>query len=163
MQRTDLMGYFRVAGLGLIVVGLTLFVAVDFWGGAVFAAIGAIWLIAGVFVSNYYRRVAERQADDRRLFETGERAVAVIEGVEATATAVNHMPVVRLTLRVRRANGDEFVHTEKVATVPTAMPVPGHLVDVAFDPGDLSNVALDVDPRFSAPPGVVLRTREGDN
>lgn len=161
MSRTGLLGFFRSAGLGLLLLGVALWALFGFVGGGAFVMIGVIWLLVGNLVAVYYRRVNERQAADRRLFDTGERAVAVIEKVEATAMAVNHMPAVKVTLRVQRSGGGEFTHTEKIVTLPTAVPVPGQVVDVAFDPGDLSNVALDVDPRLSAPPGVVLRTRPG--
>jgi hypothetical protein len=40
--------------------------------------------------------------------------------------------------------------------------VPGHLIEVAYDPADRSRVALDVDERFRAPPARFLKTRPPD-
>ena len=173
MKRTGVGAMFRL--LGVVVMGLGVLVWVigepalgsasygPLLAGVVIGGIGLIWYLAGSGVGIYYQRVAAARAADRGLFETGERAVAVIERVEDTGVAVNAMPVVWLHLRVRRANGEEFEHSEKVTTLASAVPQPGHVVDVAFDPGDRSQLALDVHPGLSSPPGVAVRSRPPDS
>ena len=158
MSRGGLLGFFRIGGLALAGVGVLMLLAGN-PGGGVLLAIGAMWFLTTFGMSGYYGRVAKRLEADRALFDTGERAVAVVEQVEGTASYINEMPVVWLHLRVRRANGDEFPHRVKIVTLPTTIPPPGHVIDVALDPKDLGNVVLDTDPRLSAPPGVVVRSR----
>jgi hypothetical protein len=113
-------------------------------------------------VGGWYKRSAAKQAADRNLFQTGRRATGVIERVEQTNTYINEMPVVYVTVNVTPKYGKPFTHTEKIVTPASAVPLPGQLIDIAVDPNDPSNVALDTVPGFMGLPGVVLRTRPGD-
>jgi hypothetical protein len=137
-----------VAGMGLLITGGT------------FAMIGVIWVIVALGVGGWYGSVAAKQAKEAQLFQTGERATATIEGVEGTGVSINDCPQVYLTLRVKPTHGAEFVHQRKIVLPFGAVVQPGYLIDVAYDPANPRNVALDVDPRYVAtPPAVYVRTR----
>ncbi|MBA3302172.1 MAG: SHOCT domain-containing protein [Thermoleophilaceae bacterium] len=125
--------------------------------------IGVVWAIVGFGLGAYYSGVAAKAAQEAQLFATGTRATGVIERVESTATTINDSPVINLSVRVAPRNGAEFVHQRKLCVPVSAVPLPGHLVEIAFDPNDTSKVALQTDDRFSSPPAryVVTRPPEG--
>ena len=51
--------------------------------------------------------------------------------MQVTATQINDNPVIELTLRVNPRHGAEFLHERKLSVPPNAIPLPGHLTDVA--------------------------------
>lgn len=169
--RQGVLGFFKIGGGLFAVLGVALLVAGFASGGGeaamalsivggTFAMIGVIWVIVALGVGGWYGSVAKRQAAEAQLFQTGERAVATIEGVEGTGVMINNCPQMVLTLRVSPRHGSEFVHQRKIVLAFGSVVQPGHLIDVAYDPRDPRQLALDVDPRYAAtPPSVYLRTR----
>lgn len=168
-SRAGVLSFFKVGGIVFMVLGAAVFLLGSPLGGeaglgvsitaGVFAFIGLIWFLVGSAVGGYYQRTAANQAADRLLFDTGQRATAVIERVEPSATTINDMPVVSVTVRVTPKYGSPFTHTENIVTPASAIPVPGHLVDVAYDPQDQSRFAFETTPGFMGLPGVILKTR----
>ena len=171
--RQGILGFFKIGGGLFAALGIALLVAGFASGdvagqaltivGFTFAMIGVIWVIVALGLGGWYGSVAKRQAAEAQLFETGERAVATIEGVEGTGVTINNCPQVVLTLRVAPRHGAEFVHERKIVLAFGSVVQPGYVMDVAYDPRDPQNLALDVDPRYAAtPPSVYLRTRPPD-
>jgi hypothetical protein len=162
-QRGGLLNFFMLAGIAFVIVGIVTFAMGGLGGtiaGGTFVMIGVIWVLVALGVGGWYGSVAKKQAAEQQLFQTGERATAVIEGVEATNMMINNQPQVYLTLRVQPRNGEEFIHQRRLVLAFGSVVQPGHLIDVAYDPANPENVALDVDPRYAAtPPAVYLRTR----
>ena len=168
--RSGVLGFFKfggalfaAGGLAMLVVGLGAggTTGEALWiTGSTFALIGVIWVIVALGVGGWYGNVAAKQAKEAQLFQTGERATATIEGVEGTGVSINDCPQVYLTLRVKPRHGAEFVHQRKIVLPFGAVVQPGYLIDVAYDPANPQDVALDVDPRYAAtPPAVFVRTR----
>jgi hypothetical protein len=173
-QRRGLLSFFGVAGLAFAVVGGVLLIMGLSSGdpfsnmgltitGGTFAMIGVIWVIVALGVGGWYSSIAAKQAQEQQLFQTGERATAVIEGVEGTGVEINNQPQVYLTLRVKPRHGAEFIHQRKLVLPFGSVVQPGHLVDVAYDPANPDNVALETDPRYAAtPPALYIKTRPPD-
>lgn len=173
-QRRGILSFFGVAGLAFAVVGGVLLVMGLSSGdpfsnmgltitGGTFAMIGVIWVIVALGVGSWYSSIANKQAAEQQLFQTGERATAVIEGVEGTGVEINNMPQVYLTLRVQPRNGQEFIHQRKLVLPFGSVVQPGHLVEVAYDPANTENVAIESDPRYMAtPPAQYIKTRAPD-
>jgi hypothetical protein len=163
-QRGGILSFFLVAGVLFTIVGIATFAMGGMAGsiaGGTFALIGIIWVLVALGVGGWYRGVAQKQAEEQQLFQTGERATAVIEGVEATNTMINNQPQVYLTLRVQPRHGEEFIHQRRIVLAFGSVVQPGYLIDVAYDPSNPEKVALDVDERYAAtPPAVYLRTRQ---
>lgn len=170
-QRAGVLSFFKYGGalfalLGFALLGFGLAAgdSIDSMGllitGGTFAMIGVIWVLVALGVGGWYGSIAARQAKEAQLFQTGERATAVIEGVEGTGVSINNCPQVYLTLRVRPRNGAEFVHQRKVVLPFGSVVQPGYLIDVAYDPLNPSQVALETDPRYVATlPAQYLKTR----
>jgi hypothetical protein len=170
-QRQGTLGFFKVGGALFAVVGIVLLVmglassdpfsnmGLTITGG-VFASIGVIWVLVALGVGGYYGSVATKQAQEQMLFQTGQRATAVIEGVEQTGMQINDQPQVYLTLRVKPPGGAEFVHQRKLVLPFGSVVQPGYLVEVAYDPANPDNVAIETDARYAAsPPAVYIKTR----
>ena len=159
MSRTGVGGFFAYAGVAMAIGGVAVLLLAGPEVGATFIAIGVIWTIVGFGVLRYYAGVRRKAQEEAQLFATGERATAVVENVEVTATQINDNPVIELALRVKPRHGAEFLHERKLCVPPNAVPLPGYLTEVAFDPRDTSKVAFDVDERLAIPPGRYIRTR----
>jgi hypothetical protein len=169
-QRRGVLSFFTVGGALFAIVGVVMLVmglssgdiagsALTITGGT-FAMIGVIWVLVSFGVGGWYGSIARRQAEEQQLFQTGQRATAVIEGVEGTGTMINNQPQVYLTLRVQPRNGAEFVHQRRLVLPFGSIVQPGHLVEVAYDPANPENVALETDQRYAAtPPAVYVKTR----
>lgn len=163
-------GFFKYAGLGLGVLGAVILVVALGSGGG-FASmgglitggtllmIGVIWAAVGGGLGMYYGGVSARNQAEEQLFQTGQRATAEITGVQQTATTINENPQIVLHLRVKPRTGAEFDYSRKMVVPVTAIPMPGNLVEVAYNPGDTSKVALQCDPRLDAPPARYVITR----
>ena len=172
-SRTGVGRFFAWGGIALAFVGFVVLVGGLAAGGGdlglggaitgmVFLMIGVIWAAVGFGVGSYYRGIARRAAAEKQLFETGERATAVVEGATVSATQINDNPVIELALRVKPRDGREFVHTRRLAVPPNGIPLPGQLVEVAFDPRDRSKVAIETAARFAAPPARYIKTRPAE-
>jgi hypothetical protein len=170
-QRKGILSFFMVAGLAFAAVGIVLLIMGLSSGdpfanmgltitGGTFAMIGVIWVIVAMGVGGWYSSIANRQMAEQQLFQTGERATAVIEGVEQTGMEINNQPQVYLTLRVQPRNGHEFIHQRKLVLPFGSVVQPGYLVDVAYDPANTDNVAIETDARYAAtPPAQYIKTR----
>ena len=170
-SRAGMLGFFKLGGALFALIGIGLLVAGAASGsltssmgllitGGTFAMIGVIWVIVALGVGGWYSGVAARQAKEAQLFQTGQRATAVIEGVEGTGVSINDCPQVYLTLRVQPRHGREFVAQKKVVLPFGSVVQPGHLIEVAYDPRDPEAIALESDPRFRCtPPSQYLKTR----
>lgn len=157
-SRRGLLRFFLVAGAAFVVVGLSALTSGSMGGGiagATFLFIGVIWMVVAVAVGGWYKGIAKKRADAERLFQTGRRATAVIERVEQTATYINNMPSFNVVVRVEPKFGKPFTHETKLVTIGSGVPVPGHLVEVAFDPNDPSKVAFETQKGMAIPPGEV--------
>jgi uncharacterized membrane protein len=157
-------GLFAVVGVVLLVMGLSSGDPFSNMGltitGGTFTMIGVIWVLVALGVGSWYGSVATKQAKEQQLFVTGQRATAVIEGVEGTGVQINDCPQVYLTLRVQPRNGPEFVHQHKLVLPFGSVVQPGYLVDVAYDPANPNDVAIETDPRYVAtPPAQYIKTR----
>ena len=64
-----------------------------------------------------------------------------------------------LTLRVEPRGAAPFQHTRKLFVPFNAIPRPGDVVEVAFDPADTGKVALEMDWRMDTAGGNTLVTR----
>ena len=170
-QRKGILSFFMLAGAAFAIVGGVMLVmglssgdlfsnmALTITGGT-FAMIGVIWVLVALGVGGWYSNVAAKQQAEQQLFQTGERATAVIEGVEGTGTMINNQPQVYLTLRVQPRNGAEFIHQRRLVLPFGAVVQPGYLVDVAYDPANPDEVAIESDSRYAAtPPAIYIKTR----
>ena len=87
----------------------------------------------------------------------------MIEGVEGTGVEINNCPQVYLTLRVQPRNGAEFIHQRKLVLPFGSVVQPGYLVEVAYDPANPDNVAIETDQRYVATaPAQYIKTRPPD-
>ena len=174
-QRRGTLSFFMVAGAAFAIVGIVMLImglsSGDMFSnmgltiaGGTFAMIGVIWVLVAVGVGGWYSSVASKQAAEQQLFQTGQRATAVIEGVEGTGVEINNCPQVYLTLRVQPRNGHEFIHQRKIVVPMGSVLQPGHLVDVAYDPANPDQVAIETDPRYVATaPAQYVKTRPPDS
>ena len=166
MSRTGVGGFFAYAGIAFALLGGAVLaggLAASVEGAAIagftFLMIGVIWSVVGFGLRAYYAGVLRRAAVEKKLFESGEKAEAIVEKARVTGTEINNNPVVVLTLRVKPRTGAEFAHERKLCVPPNGIPLPGHVIDVAFDPANRANVALDFDESFSSPPARFIRSR----
>lgn len=170
-QRKGTLSFFLVAGAAFAIVGIVMLgiglssgnlvsnMGLTITGGT-FAMIGVIWVLVAVGVGGWYSSVAAKQAKEQQLFQTGQRATAVIEGVEGTGVEINNCPQVYLTLRVQPRHGSEFIHQRKLVLPFGSVVQPGYLVEVAYDPANPDNVAIETDPRYVATaPAQYIKTR----
>ena len=155
--------FFLIAGIGFVVVGGIVF----FMGGAAgaiaggtFLLIGVIWVVVALGVGGFYGGMAKRAENERKLFETGRRATAVVEGVETTSMVLNNInQQIILRLRVRPPGEAEFPYERKMFVPFHGMPRTGDLIEVAFDPSDRTKLALETDWRSDTAGGRLLVLR----
>ncbi|MDX6696877.1 MAG: hypothetical protein QOE65_274 [Solirubrobacteraceae bacterium] len=161
-------GFFTIAGIVLTVVGIALLggsVATGLGPGGVITGgtllmIGVIWAAVGLGLGVYYDRMKGRMDAEKQLFETGERATGVIESVQTTGMVVNDVNAqTRIAVRVKPAYGEEFTVTRKLLVPFSAMPRTGDLIEVAIDPSNRQNVALETDWRMDTAGRHALVTR----
>jgi hypothetical protein len=161
-------GFFTVAGIVLTVVGIALLGLSLASGlgeggvitGGVLLMIGVIWAAVGLGLGAFYGRMKARMEQEQRLFETGERATAVIEAVETTGMVVNDLNAqTRITVRVRPRHGGEYTVTRTLLVPFTAMPRTGDLIEVACDPAARETLAFETDWRMDTAGGHALVTR----
>lgn len=77
------------------------------------------------------------------LFETGSKAVGVVESVRDTGMTVNDNPRVKMTFRIEPLDGSEPFEAEKTKTVPrVAIPRQGDRYPVWYDPNDTETWAF---------------------
>lgn len=173
MSRGGVGIFLTLGGIALAVIGVAMVGGLTFIDlpipdegagltGGIFLMIGVTWAAVGLGLQAYYRSVANRNRAEADLFRTGTRATAEIVATEATATEINDNPQIVLRLKVRPPGDAEFEHSRRMVVPRSAVPLPGHLVEVAFDPLDRKRLALEADDRFSAPPARFIKTRPPD-
>jgi hypothetical protein len=128
--------------------------------GGVFLMIGVIWGAVGLGLRAMYRGWAAKAAREQQLFATGEKAEATIESVQTTGMVVNDVNAqTRLRLRVRPRHRDEYTVERRLLIPFSAMPRPGDLITVAYDPATPTQLALDTDWRMDTGGGRALNVR----
>ena len=161
--RSGLGSFFLVAGAAFLVAGV---LAVAFGGlggsiaGLTFLMIGGIWVLVALFLRGFYGAMARKAEQERRLFETGRRATATVEGVETTSMVMNEVnQQIILRLQVRPEGEAEFPYERKMFVPFHGMPRTGDLIEVAYDPSDRSKLALETDWRSDTAGGRLLVLR----
>ena len=152
--------FFLVAGIGFVVVGVVA-VAVGGAGGLIaggtFLMIGVIWAAVALGLGAFYGNMAKKAEAERKLFESGTKATAVIEGVETTGLVVNDVnQQIILRMRIQPPGGAEFPYERKMLVPFHGMPRTGDQIKVAYDPANPTNVALDTDWRTDTAGGRLL-------
>lgn len=158
-NRSGITGFFLYAGAGFAAFGAYLvFRGTSGTGtGLTFLLMGIVWVIVALGVRGFYGKIQKAAQADQELFASGTKALGIIESVETTGTVLNNVNhQIRLRVRVKPTDGEDFVH-ERTMYVPVhGIPRPGDLVDVAYDPRDRSRVALATDPRSNTAGGRLL-------
>jgi hypothetical protein len=161
--RSGLGSFFLIAGAAFLVAGVG---AVAFGGlggsiaGLTFLLIGGIWVVVALGLRAFYGGMARKAEQERRLFETGRRATATVEGVETTSMVMNEVnQQIILRLTVRPQGEAEFSHERKMFVPFHGMPRTGDLIEVAYDPADRTKLALDTDWRSDTAGGRLLVMR----
>ncbi|HVK40347.1 MAG TPA: SHOCT domain-containing protein [Candidatus Kapabacteria bacterium] len=164
--RSGITGFFLYAGLGFAAFGAYLAFQGSVGGsaGTTFMLMGFIWVVVALGIRRFYGKLQKAEQEDRALFASGTKALGIIEEVETTGTVLNRVNhQIRLRVRVRPAEGEEFVHERTMYVPVNGIPHPGDLVDVAYDPRDRSRVALATDPRINTAGGRMLLLRRPES
>ena len=159
--------FFLIAGIGFTIVGAVLWAGGGLGGsiaGVTFTMIGVIWVLVALGLRGLYGGMARRAKAEQQLFETGTRAMAVVEGVETTGMVMNDVnQQIVLRLRVRPPAGAEFIHERRMFVPFHGIPRPGDTIEVAYDPADQSTVALATDWRSDTAGGRLLVLRPAED
>jgi len=163
--RSAIGNFFLIAGLGFVVAGV-LAVAAGGEAGAIaggtFLMIGVIWAAVALGLRALYGGMAKKAEAERKLFEGGTRATAMIESVETTGLVVNNVnQQIVLRLRVQPRGEAEFPYERKMLVPFHGMPRSGDTIQVAYDPTDRTKVALETDWRSDTAGGRLLITSSG--
>ena len=163
LTRGFIVNFFIVAGLALVVAGAFAKSGGTVGGstaGTILMLLGAIWALVGLGVRALYAAMRKRARAEQELFESGTKAVAVVEGVETTGTVFNEINVqIILRLRVRPRSEPEFAYQRKMYVPFNGVPRTGDVLDVAYHPDDKSKVALATDWRSNTGGGRLLLLR----
>jgi hypothetical protein len=168
--RSGVGNFFAAGGVVMAVVGVVVLVGGivgsapgALIAGGVFLTVGVIWAGVGLGLRALYRGWAASAAREQQLFASGEKAEATIESVETTGMVVNNLNAqTRLRLRVRPRHGAEYTVERRMLIPFTAMPRPGDLITVAYDPATPTRLALDTDWRMDTGGGRALNVRRPD-
>jgi hypothetical protein len=162
-SRSGIGSFFLIAGAAFVVAGIVAMASGGMGGGIAgltFLMIGGIWMLVALFLRGFYGRMARKADEERKLFETGKRATATVEGVETTGMVLNDVnQQIILRLMVRPHGEAEFPHERKMYVPFHGMPRTGDLIEVAYDPADRTKVALQTDWRSDTAGGRLLITR----
>jgi Short C-terminal domain len=160
--RSAIGNFFLIAGLGFVVVGVVAVIvggAAGLIAGGTFLMIGVIWAAVALGLRAFYGGMAKKAEAERQLFESGTKAAAVIESVETTGLTVNDVnQQIILRLRVQPRSGAEFPHERKMLVPFHGMPRTGDTIQVAYNPSDQTQVALETDWRSDTAGGRLLIT-----
>lgn len=158
--RKGIGGFFLIAGIGFVVVGIAAVAAGGEAGliaGGTFLMIGVIWAAVALGLGAFYGNMAKKAEAEKKLFETGTKATAVVDGVETTGLVVNNVnQQIILRLRVRPRGEPEFQYERKMLVPFHGMPRTGDEIQVAYDPANRANVALETDWRSDTAGGRLL-------
>lgn len=114
------------------------------WVGLALGLIALSYLVVYKFVIPWVLPRALGIAGDAAILATGTQARAKIIDVEQTGAMVNDQPRCRIRVRVEPENAPAF-EADIVRVVPLiqlAQIQPGAMLTVAFDPNDLTKVAI---------------------
>ena len=160
--RKGIGSFFLVAGIGFVVVGVAAVAvggAAGLIAGGTFLMIGVIWAAVALGLGAFYGNMAKKAEVEQKLFESGTRATAVIDGVETTGLVVNDVnQQIILRLRVQPGGEAEFPYERKMLVPFHGMPRTGDQIQVAYDPANRANVALETDWRSDTAGGRLLVT-----
>ena len=160
--RSAIGNFFLIAGLGFVVVGVVAVIvggAAGLIAGGTFLMIGVIWAAVALGLRAFYGGMAKKAEAERQLFESGTKAPAVIESVETTGLTVNEVnQQIILRLRVQPRGGAEFPYERKMLVPFHGMPRTGDTIQVAYNPADPTQVALETDWRSDTAGGRLLIT-----
>jgi hypothetical protein len=160
--RSGIGNFFLIAGLGFVVVGVlavALGGAAGVIAGGTFLMIGVIWAAVALGIRAFYGGMAKKAEAERQLFETGTKAPAVIDSVETTGLTVNEVnQQIILRLRVQPRGEAEFPYERKMLVPFHGMPRTGDTIQVAYNPADRTQVALETDWRSDTAGGRLLVT-----
>ena len=158
--RSAIGNFFLIAGLGFVVVGVA---AVAVGGeagliaGGTFLMIGVIWAAVALGLRALYGGMAKKAEAERKLFESGTKAMAVIDSVETTGLVVNDVnQQIVLRMRVQPRGEAEFAYERKMLVPFHGIPRTGDQIQVAYDPANRANVALETDWRSDTAGGRLL-------
>jgi len=158
-----ILNFFFLGGVAFLIAGFIAF-SQGGDGGKIasitFFLLGGIWVVVSLLVGRVYQAMAAGRQKELALFHNGTRAVAIIESVQTTGTVLNNINVrIILRLRVKPPYGTEFEHVRKLFVPTFAVPRPGDVINVAYDPNDLNKVALEFNPASNTAGGIQLITR----
>ena len=158
--RSAIGNFFLIAGLGFVVVGVAAVAVggeVGLIAGGTFLMIGVIWAAVALGLRAFYGGMAKKAEAERKLFETGTKAMAVIDSVETTGLVVNNVnQQIVMRLRVQPRGEAEFPYERKMLVPFHGMPRTGDQVQVAYNPSDHTQVALETDWRSDTAGGRLL-------
>ena len=101
--------------------------------------------------------MAKKAEAEKKLFESGTKANAVIDSVETTGMVVNEVnQQIILRLRVQPRGEAEFPYERKMLVPFHGIPRTGDQIQVAYDPANRANVALETDWRSDTAGGRLL-------
>ena len=158
--RKGIGSFFLIAGIGFVVVGVAAVAAGGEAGliaGGTFLMIGVIWAAVALGLGAFYGNMAKRAEVERKLFETGTKATAVIDSVDTTGLVVNDVnQQIILRMRVQPRGEAEFPYERKMLVPFHGIPRTGDQIQVAYDPANRANVALETDWRSDTAGGRLL-------
>lgn len=158
--RKGIGSFFLIAGIGFAVVGVAAVAAGGEAGliaGGTFLMIGVIWAAVAVGLGAFYGSMAKKAVAEKKLFETGTRATAVIDSVETTGLVVNNVnQQIILRMRIQPRGEAEFPYERKMLVPFHGIPRTGDQIQVAYDPANRAKVALETDWRSDTAGGRLL-------
>ena len=158
--RKGIGSFFLIAGIGFVVVGVAVVAAGGEAGliaGGTFLMIGVIWAAVALGLGAFYGNMAKRAEAEKKLFETGTKATAVIDSVETTGLVVNDVnQQIILRMRVQPRGEAEFPYERKMLVPFHGIPRTGDQIQVAYDPANRATVALETDWRSDTAGGRLL-------
>ncbi len=107
----------------------------------VLIVLGVILVSLLVFYLNA-RSLLKRDPAQERLLTHGETASAEVLAIRDTGSTMNRDPVVALTLRVKPRYGSTFQVETNTLVSRVAVPRPGDVIHIKYDPDNLRNVIV---------------------
>ncbi len=103
--------------------------------------VGVVLMSLLVFYLNA-RSLLKRDPGPERLLTEGEAASAEVLAIRDTGATLNNNPLVTLTLRVRPRYGSSFQVETKTVVSRVAIPRPGDVIHVRYDPDHPQDVTV---------------------
>ncbi len=133
-------------GIGGGIVGVLTTIVVVIVSIIVTALSALIPIAAIVLTIVLLKRVGDSRAAEKKLLQTGTRAVAVVLELSETGFVQNKEMMVDVKLRVQPPDQPPFEATTQLMTTMLLLPrlQPGSRLAVAFDPANHSRLAIDL-------------------